>query len=104
MARFSLKDICRKIVDGSHNPPAGVSHSQYLMISSKNVGDDNISFDEPRYLSEPDFEVENRRTHIEPDDLLLTIVGTVGRIAIVPQETPIVDGKICIDLTKNMVS
>jgi len=88
MARFSLKDICRKIVDGSHNPPAGVSHSQYLMISSKNVGDDNISFDEPRYLSEPDFEVENRRTHIEPDDLLLTIVGTVGRIAIVPQETP----------------
>lgn len=88
MARIPLKDICRKITDGSHNPPAGVSYSQYLMISSKNVEDDNISFDEPRYLSESDFEIENRRTCIEPDDLLLTIVGTIGRVAVVPQGIP----------------
>ena len=30
MAR--LGDICTKITDGSHNPPQGISHSEYLML------------------------------------------------------------------------
>ena len=82
MAR--LGDVCFKITDGSHNPPQGVSASEYLMLSSKNIFDDVITLDDPRYLSKEDFELENKRTQIATGDILLTIVGTVGRAAVVP--------------------
>ena len=83
-----LNDVCIKITDGSHNPPKGIEHSEYLMLSSKNVFDDNITFEEPRYLSLEDYNIENSRTGIKPDDLLMTIVGTVGRVAVVPKDIP----------------
>ena len=82
MAR--LGDVCFKITDGSHNPPQGVPASEYLMLSSKNIFDDVITFDDPRYLSKEDFELENKRTQIATGDILMTIVGTVGRAAVVP--------------------
>ena len=85
---MKLSDVCYKITDGSHNPPKGIEHSEYLMLSSKNIYDDCITFSEPRYLSEDEFISENRRTNIATNDLLITIVGTVGRVAIVPEEFP----------------
>lgn len=70
-----LKELTNKISDGSHNPPTGLSYSKYRMLSSKNVRNDNFSFDNPRYLSEDDFQKENKRTQLEKGDVLLTIVG-----------------------------
>jgi len=86
--RIKLQEVCHKITDGSHNPPKGIEQSDFLMLSSKNVFDDLITLDEPRYLSEEEYQNENTRTEIESDDLLMTIVGTVGRIAVVPKGFP----------------
>ena len=83
-----IKDICSSITDGSHNPPQGITNSLYLMLSSKNVFDDEITLDEPRFLSEEDFEKENKRTKVKCGDVLLTIVGTVGRAAVVSNDLP----------------
>ena len=83
-----IKDICSSITDGSHNPPQGITSSSYLMLSSKNVLDDEITLDEPRFLSKEDFEKENKRTNVKCGDVLLTIVGTVGRVAVVSKNLP----------------
>ena len=83
-----IKDICSGVNDGSHNPPQGLENSDYLMLSSKNVFDDKITFDSPRYLSQIDFEQESKRTRIKSGDVLLTIVGTVGRAAVVGENMP----------------
>ena len=83
-----IKDICSSVTDGSHNPPQGIINSDYMMLSSKNIFDDEITFEEPRFLSEEDFERENRRTKISEGDVLLTIVGTVGRTAVVDSNMP----------------
>ncbi len=83
-----LASVVVKITDGSHNPPKGVPKSDYLMLSSKNVFDDNLHYDEPRYLTVDQFREEDRRTGIVPGDVLLTIVGTVGRSAVVPRDAP----------------
>ena len=83
-----IKDICSGVTDGSHNPPQGLENSDYLMLSSKNVFDDKITFDSPRYLSQIDFEQESKRTRIKSGDVLLTIVGTVGRAAVVGENMP----------------
>jgi len=81
----TLQDLCEKITDGSHNPPKGVEKSSYLMLSSKNIFDDSINFSNPRYLTKEDFISENKRTDVKENDVLLTIVGTIGRVAVVPK-------------------
>lgn len=86
--RFKLGDLCFKITDGSHNPPKGIDYSEHLMLSSKNVFDDHIHLEKPRYLSEIDFSKENKRTDVSAGDVLLTIVGTVGRVAVVGKSLP----------------
>ena len=54
------------------------------MLSSKNIDDDFITLDSPRFLSHSDYIAENKRTTVSEGDLLMTIVGTIGRVAIVP--------------------
>lgn len=81
-----LGEVCIQITDGSHNPPSGVERSEYLMLSSKNIDDDFITLDSPRFLSHSDYIAENKRTTVSEGDLLMTIVGTIGRVAIVPEE------------------
>lgn len=81
-----LGEVCIQITDGSHNPPSGVEQSEYLMLSSKNIDDDFITLDSPRFLSHSDYIAENKRTTVSEGDLLMTIVGTIGRVAIVPEE------------------
>ena len=83
-----VKEICHSITDGSHNPPQGVEESKYLMLSSKNIFDDEITLDDPRFLAEDAFRQEDKRTRIAPGDVLLTIVGTVGRAAVVSDKMP----------------
>ena len=80
-----LGEVCQRITDGSHNPPKGISSSNYLMISSQNVFNDRIILNDVRYLSKEDFLKEDKRTHIKTNDVLLTIVGTIGRCAVVKE-------------------
>jgi len=78
-----LRDAVTKLVDGSHNPPRK-QDSGYPMLSARNVEQGRIVFEGYRFISEDAFAVENLRTRIEPGDVLLTIVGTIGRSAVVP--------------------
>ncbi|MDD9243003.1 restriction endonuclease subunit S [Enterobacter soli] len=82
----SIGDLCKKVTDGSHNPPK-VSEAGLPMLSAKNINNGSISFSEThRIISESEFWEENKRTNIESGDVLLTIVGTLGRTAVVPQD------------------
>ena len=76
-----LGEICSLISDGSHNPPKGINHSTYRMISSQNVFDDNLLITDSnvRYITESDYLIEDKRTKLKNGVVLLTIVGTIGR-------------------------
>jgi len=84
-----LGDVCYKITDGSHNPPTGTEFpTEFIMLSSKNVFNDALNFEGIRYLEEADFIQENKRTSINTGDVLLTIVGTIGRTLVVRDHHP----------------
>ena len=85
---YRLDSVALKITDGSHNPPKGVADSEFLMLSSKNVFDDQLHYDAPRYLTPEQFQLEDKRTRVAHGDVLLTIVGTIGRCAVVPENAP----------------
>lgn len=79
----TLSEICLRIVDGSHNPPKAVGQGFY-MLSARNIQNRRINFDEFRFISDKDFAIEHTRTNVQPGDVLLTIVGAIGRSTVVP--------------------
>ena len=80
----TIGDVCTSVTDGSHNPPKGIDNSDYRMISSQNIFDDNLILtdDSVRYLSKENHIIEDKRTRLQKDVVLLTIVGTIGRACI----------------------
>lgn len=76
-----MRDICTKIVDGDHNPPAGHNQpTEYIMLSATNINQNKIvELDKVRYVTKEIFEIENQRTNVEINDIFFTIVGSMGR-------------------------
>ncbi|WAX97313.1 restriction endonuclease subunit S [Aminobacter sp. NyZ550] len=86
-AEATLGSLASKIVDGSHNPPSKMDAGK-PMLSARNIRDGQVVFDEYRLIEEGAFEHEHRRTRIKQGDVLLTIVGAIGRTAVVQDDTP----------------
>ena len=82
-----LGEISSKITDGSHNPPPK-RVSGIPILSAANIFEQKIQFSSAnRWISYEEWEIENKRTSINPNDVLLTIVGTIGRTAVVEDDT-----------------
>ena len=78
-----LKDISFSISDGSHNPPSDKGFGVPL-LSAANINNNSVLIDNAtRWITNEEWEVENQRTNIEMGDVLLTIVGSIGRSAVV---------------------
>lgn len=76
-------NIAKKISDGSHNPPPN-NFNGIPLLSAANIHDNRINFEEStRWITENQWIEENKRTVLEINDVLLTIVGTLGRTAVV---------------------
>jgi type I restriction enzyme S subunit len=58
------------------------------MLSARNVENGRIVFDEYRFIDEASFAHEHARSRVAANDVLLTIVGTIGRAAVVPEGLP----------------
>ncbi len=86
-----LGDIVSKLVDGDHNPPAGVSKKTvYMMLSSRNINFDKLAdLDNVRYLEADVFSKENERTEATIGDVLFTSVGTIGRSCVLKEDVKI---------------
>jgi len=80
--------ISKKLTDGSHNP-AKNNGDGFPMLSGQNVNFGRIDFDNPsRYVDQINYEKEHSRTQVQENDILLTIVGSIGRSAVVPINAP----------------
>ena len=84
--KVKLGEVCEKITDGSHNLPPTVEFSDFRMISSQNIYNTRLDFHGIRYLEKEGYEKENKRTYVEKDNVLLTIVGAIGRCYVVKKE------------------
>lgn len=81
----TIGEVALHLCDGSHNPPVGIDFSEYPMLSSKNIFFDSYDYSEPRYLTKEQFDIENKRTNVSDGDMLLTIVGTIGRVCCIKE-------------------
>lgn len=79
----TIRDLTSLIKDGTHGThkehPAGIP-----LLSAKDIGNGKVTFDNsPRLISEQDFNAIHKGYKLQDDDILLTIVGSLGRVAIV---------------------
>ena len=77
-----LRSLCSLITDGKHGDCTPQDNSGYYFLSAKDVADGKLSYENARQITKEDFDEAQRRTQLEPLDILLTNSGTIGRMAI----------------------
>ena len=68
--------------DGTHDTP-NYRKKGYPLITSKNISDGEINFDNVKYISEDDYKKINERSNVEKNDILFAMIGTIGNPVIV---------------------
>ncbi len=87
----TLDKVLTKLTDGSHNPPPKYDGPDARpMLSAKSVNNDSIDFTDCRWVEPSAFDLERKRGDVTTGDVLLTIVGTIGRCAVVPIDKELV--------------
>jgi type I restriction enzyme S subunit len=84
-----LGDITEFVLDGTHGSPIRTENG-IPVLSAQNVVEGRLSYGTDRYTSPDEYRAFAKRVAIQPGDLLLTIVGTIGRAAIVDEVLPAV--------------
>lgn len=79
----TLDSISNFIRDGTHNPPKRIEEGIPL-LSARNIQDGFIDWNKKfSKISKTDFNVMEKNNSIEKNNILLTIVGTIGRSCVV---------------------
>ena len=103
----SLACITTNITDGMHSLPNKiVTNSAYPILSAQNINYGKIDFITNKYVSKETYDKENKRTNVRTGDVLLTIVGAIGRVAVVEKDiTVLFQRSICvIKLNRSLIS
>ena len=82
---MELGSVLSFITDGVHNPPKRTINGIRLLAGATNIKYLNVDFTNCTYISKEDYDKIHRFYFIEANDILLTIVGTVGNVAIVKE-------------------
>ncbi len=80
----TIKSMTSLLKDGSHGTHKDFPESDYLLLSAKNIINDKIEiYDNDRRISKEDYHQIYKNYSLKNGDIILTIVGTIGRTAIV---------------------
>ena len=83
-----LESVSTHIVDGDHNPPKN-SGSGIPIYSATNIHDGKLNMNEAqRWITEEQYLKHCKRLMARKGCVLLTIVGTIGRTAVVTDNVP----------------
>ena len=80
--RCTLGKLCSLITDGKHGDCKDQPNSGFYFLSVKDVNGSRLVYENARQITEEDFSETNRRTNLQPGDVLFTNTGTIGRMAI----------------------
>jgi len=83
---LKAEDYCDSVRDGTHDTPKPVE-SGYKLVTGKHIKNGTIDYSDAYFISEKDYEAINQRSLVEKWDVLMSMIGTVGEVAVV-KETP----------------
>ena len=68
--------------DGTHDSPKYVQEG-HPFITSKNVSNGFINYDDVQYVTDEDYEKINKRSKVDIHDILMGMIGTIGNLALI---------------------
>ena len=71
--------------DGTHDSPKYVQEG-HPFITSKNVSNGFINYDDVQYVTDADYEEMNKRSKVDVHDILMGMIGTIGNLALIRKE------------------
>ena len=80
--KYELGKLC-DVRDGTHDSPKYLEESEYKFITSKNIVNNEIDFSEAKYISKQDYDKFNTRSKVNYGDILMPMIGTIGKPIIV---------------------
>ena len=81
-----IDELSEVVSDGDHNPPKK-SQSGIRHLTIKNVNNGKISFEGCAYVTKEGYARTSERYTAKEGDVLITCIGTIGRTAIVGEDT-----------------
>lgn len=84
---YKLNELCHQITDGTHYTPEYVNKG-IKFISVKDIKENLIDFQNTKFISKEEHEILTQRCRPEPGDVLLTKIGTIGNVCVVPDDAP----------------
>lgn len=85
MEKIRLDAFCSSVRDGTHDTPKPVASGRYL-VTSKAIRNNSVFLDECYFISQKDFDQINKRSLVEKWDVLMTMIGSVGRLLLVKEQ------------------
>jgi type I restriction enzyme S subunit len=79
-----LNDIA-DVRDGTHDSPKYVQEG-HPFITSKNVSNGCINYDDVQYVTDEDYEEINKRSKVDMHDILMGMIGTIGNLALIREK------------------
>ncbi len=90
MNHIALSEVCEFVKDGTHGSPVRANKEGIPVLSATNVKDGMLDFNTDRFTSIDELNIFRKRLHPKTGDVLLTIVGTLGRTAVLSEDLPLV--------------
>jgi type I restriction enzyme S subunit len=79
----TMGEITLLVTDGKHGDCEDDENSGYYFLSSKDLRNGRLQYDQPRQITREGFAETHRRTDLEPGDILLANCGaSIGRVGI----------------------
>ena len=75
-------EFCKSVRDGTHDTPKP-TETGHKLVTGKHVKNGQIDPSDAYYISEEDYEKINERSLVEQWDVLMSMIGTVGEVAVV---------------------
>ncbi|OGU55971.1 MAG: hypothetical protein A2X64_08855 [Ignavibacteria bacterium GWF2_33_9] len=71
--------------DGTHDSPIYVKEG-YALITSKNLKNNRLNYDNVNYITEQDYNNINKRSKVDIGDVLFAMIGTIGNPIVIIKE------------------
>jgi len=84
---ISAQNFCKFVTDGTHDTPKKFETGYYL-VTSKNLKNGKLDFNNAYKISKKDFEEVNRRSKVDQFDVIFGMIGTIGSPILVLDKDP----------------
>ncbi|PRJ77271.1 EcoKI restriction-modification system protein HsdS [Haemophilus influenzae] len=78
-------EFCDLVTDGTHDSPKKTEFGVKL-VTSKNIVGGKLDLTSAYFISESDAQNINKRSQVHINDVLLSMIGTVGEVALIEKE------------------